>query len=113
LSDNTTINPGVGGDTLATEEITADKLRTDPALPAPPYKIARGKIALGSVDEDSGDVSEINPLPVVDGYQRRANERAEIQATSMIGVTLQTRQQERVRHGDRWELNDERSAGGR
>lgn len=52
MADNTILNPGVGGDTIMTE---------DPGTGA---KIPVSKIRLGHQDNDFGDVSNSNPLPV-------------------------------------------------
>lgn len=51
MSDNTVINPGSGGDTIATEDLTT-------------YKIPVSKIRLGATDVDGGDITNTNPLPV-------------------------------------------------
>jgi hypothetical protein len=52
LADQTQLNPGVGGDIIATE---------DPGLG---YKLPVSKIRLGALDVDGGDVTPGNPLPV-------------------------------------------------
>ncbi len=52
MADNTVLNPGVGGDTIMTE---------DPGTGA---KIPVSKIRLGHQDNDFGDVSNSNPFPV-------------------------------------------------
>lgn len=51
MADNTTLNPGTGGDVIATEDIVG-------------VKIQRVKMVLGAVDSDDGDVSTVNPVPV-------------------------------------------------
>lgn len=51
MADNTTLNPGTGGDIIATEEIGGAKLQ-------------RIKLAIGALDADDGDVSAANPIPV-------------------------------------------------
>lgn len=58
MSDNTTLNIGVGGDIIATE---------DPGLG---YKIPVSKIRLGAFNIDGGDVTIVNPFPILitDGY---------------------------------------------
>src|ERR1700722_10560396 len=58
MSNNTTLNIGIGGDIIATE---------DPGLG---YKIPVSKIRLGSLDVDGGDVTITNPFPtlITDGY---------------------------------------------
>jgi len=50
MSDNTRINPGAGGDNIATEDIGA-------------YKIPVIKVRIGSLDTDGGDITATNPLP--------------------------------------------------
>jgi len=53
MADNTTLNTGVGGDTLATDDIGG-------------IKYPRGKITLGADGVNDGDVSVSNPLPTND-----------------------------------------------
>lgn len=52
VSDNTTLNIGSGGDTIATEDTGLG------------YKLAVSKIRLGAKDQDGGDVTSSNPFPV-------------------------------------------------
>lgn len=52
MADNTTLNPGVGGDGIRTEQIGLVK-----------YPVS--KIVLGAAGVDDGDVSAANPLPVI------------------------------------------------
>ena len=66
MSDGTLLNQGIGGDTIATEDIALGDSRGDAALPTTEYKIPRSKIAVGAVDQDLGDVDEGNPMPVRD-----------------------------------------------
>lgn len=54
MSDNTILNPGVGGDTISTEDISTSKIQ-------------RVKIALGAHGLDGGNVTPTNPLPVLTG----------------------------------------------
>jgi hypothetical protein len=58
MADNTTLNIGIGGDVIATE---------DPGLG---YKLPVSKIRLGATDIDGGDVTITNPFPtsITDGY---------------------------------------------
>jgi hypothetical protein len=58
MSDNTTLNIGIGGDIIATE---------DPGLG---YKIPVSKIRIGATNIDGGDVTISNPFPtlITDGY---------------------------------------------
>lgn len=51
MADNTTLNTGSGGDTLATDDIAG-------------VKYPRSKIVLGADGSNDGDVSSANPLPV-------------------------------------------------
>ena len=51
MADNTQLNVGAGGDTLATDDIGG-------------IKYPRGKITLGADGVNDGDVSAANPLPV-------------------------------------------------
>lgn len=50
MADNTTLNTGSGGDTLATDDIGG-------------VKYPRGKIVIGADGTNDGDVSSANPLP--------------------------------------------------
>src|SRR6185369_4410964 len=52
MADNTVLNPGVGGDTIMTEDAGVGA------------KIPVSKIRLGHQDNDFGDVSNSNPFPV-------------------------------------------------
>lgn len=51
MADNTTLNPGAGGDIAATDDIDG-------------VKFQRVKITLGADGVNDGDVSEANPVPV-------------------------------------------------
>lgn len=53
MADNTTLNTGSGGDTLATDDIGG-------------VKFPRSKIVIGADGTNDGDVSSANPLPVND-----------------------------------------------
>jgi len=50
MADNTTLNPGTGGDVMAADDITG-------------VKFQRVKIALGADGANDGDVSAANPIP--------------------------------------------------
>lgn len=50
MADNTTLNPGTGGDVIATEDISGTKLQ-------------RVKLVIGNAGTDAGDVSSTNPIP--------------------------------------------------
>ena len=54
MSNNTILNPGVGGDTINTEDLGSSKIQ-------------RVKIALGGAGSDGGNISSSNPLPSVTG----------------------------------------------
>lgn len=51
MSDNTTLDAGSGGDTIATDDISG-------------VKFPRSKIVIGADGTNDGDVSSANPLPV-------------------------------------------------
>src|SRR5687768_8585333 len=51
MADNTTLDSGSGGDTLATDDIGG-------------VKFPRSKIVIGADGSNDGDVSSANPLPV-------------------------------------------------
>ncbi len=65
MSENTVLNPGVSGDTIATEEIANENQQAQ-SLPPPGYKVPRSKIAVGPVDVDLGDASDETPFSVRD-----------------------------------------------
>ena len=54
MSNNTILNPGVGGDTISTEDVGSSKIQ-------------RVKVALGASGIDGGNVTPTNPLPVLTG----------------------------------------------
>lgn len=54
MSNNTILNPGVGGDTINTEDLGTSKIQ-------------RVKIALGVAGTDGGNISPANPVPSVSG----------------------------------------------
>jgi hypothetical protein len=60
MSDNTTMNPGSGGDVIATDELATINGAAAPAG----LKIQRVKMGFGG-DGDAQDVSADHPLPVV------------------------------------------------
>lgn len=64
MADNTTLNLGVGGDVIATEDVLAGVARGDASLPLTEYKNPRSKIAVGPFDQDLGDADRFNPLGV-------------------------------------------------
>ena len=51
MADNTTLNPGAGGDIIASDDIGG-------------VKFQRNKIVLGNNAVNDGDVSSSNPMPV-------------------------------------------------
>lgn len=53
MADNTTLNSGSGGDSIATDDISG-------------VKYPRSKIVIGADGTNDGDVSSSNPLPVSD-----------------------------------------------
>jgi hypothetical protein len=53
MADNTTLNPGVGGDTAAADDIDG-------------VKYQRVKLTLGADGVNDGDVSASNPIPVAE-----------------------------------------------
>lgn len=60
--DNTALNPGTGGDLIATDELVAvNGLSADPGL-----KVQRVKVGFGG-DGQLHDVSPTAPMPVTDG----------------------------------------------
>lgn len=83
MAENTVLNPGVSGDTIATEEIANENQQgSAQSPPTPGYKVPRSKIAVGPIDIDLGDASDETPSATRD---RRAAEMLEL-----ILVELQT-----------------------
>jgi len=74
MGDNTTLNIGIGGDVIATE---------DPGLG---YKIPVSKIRLGATDIDGGDVTITNPFPILitDG----ANGQVAVKSASTAAIAI-------------------------
>ncbi len=62
MVDNTTLNPGAGGDTYASDDIGG-------------VKFQRVKIVQGADGVSDGDVSRSNPLPVTDATEDKATFR--------------------------------------
>jgi len=61
MADNTTLNPGTGGDLVSTDELTTINGSAAPAG----LKVQRVKMGFGA-DSELTDVTELAPLPVVD-----------------------------------------------
>lgn len=53
MADNTTLNPGTGGDVVASDDIGG-------------VKYQRVKLVLGADGINDGDLSSVNPMPVAD-----------------------------------------------
>lgn len=70
MADNTTINTGSGGDSIATDDIGG-------------VKYQRGKVTVGADGTNEGDVSSTFPLPTVPGtYHTGRLTRATVSASS-------------------------------
>lgn len=67
MADNTTLNAGVGGDTIATDDIGG-------------VKFQRIKLIHGADGTNAGDVSAANPLPVVQTSEANATFRGRAQS---------------------------------
>ena len=67
MSDNTTLNTGSGGDTIATDDIGG-------------VKFPRSKITLGADGVNDGDVSSANPLPIEGTVDLGATDNAVLDA---------------------------------
>lgn len=78
MSDNTTLNIGIGGDIIATE---------DPGLG---YKIPVSKIRIGGFNIDGGDVTISNPFPslITDGYHGQVTVKPASTAAIATDVAL-------------------------
>ena len=82
MADNTVLNSGTGGDTLATDDIGG-------------VKYPRGKITLGADGVNDGDVSSANPLPVtgtvaITGVATAANQSTGNTALAAIQTAVET-----------------------
>lgn len=78
MGENTTLNPGSGGDVIATE---------DPGLG---YKIPVSKIRLGALDVDGGDVTPANPFPISLGDGVNTVTTASVNGVSTMSVADDT-----------------------
>lgn len=105
MADNTTLNPGLGGDVISTEDLPLGAARGHGALPLVAYKVPRSKIAVGDVDTDGGDAMAHSPLAVGDYQARRSAEASRLRAQDMSMQKSRSRQGERIatmdRRGDR------------
>lgn len=72
MADNTTLNSGSGGDSIATDDIGG-------------VKYPRSKIVIGADGTNDGDVSSANPLPVLE-----ANSTAILADTASIDTNMAT-----------------------
>lgn len=63
-TDNTTLNPGTGGDVIATEDFPVGAQRLTSDSPLTDYKLGRSKIAVGDYGDDAGDAGPHQGLPV-------------------------------------------------
>lgn len=102
MSDNTTINQGLTGDAIATEEVlTQEPQRGDARLPETTYKMPRSKIAVGTYGRDDGDAGPGNELEVVSRQERRLAEETMLAAIDSTQSICQTRCYERTSPLDR------------
>lgn len=103
MADTTTVlNPGVGGDSMDESLVTQSDGTT---------QVKRPRVVPG--DDEGNLFGKKNPMPVQDTSQRLAYERDQLLAVSRLGISLSTRNQERVRWGNRLDLIDSRGPGGR
>ena len=75
MADNTTLNPGSGGDVISTESIGGV------------YKIPREKIVLGATDVDGGNVSGTNPFPTIISGGQSSGSYAGVQPYNTLKIT--------------------------
>ena len=95
MADNTTLNLGVTGDVITTEDMPVGAPRDTSMLPKTSYKIPRSKIAVGAYDRDGGDVGPGNALDVVSREERIYAEQSFVANYNASNALLQTRAQER------------------
>jgi hypothetical protein len=95
-TDSTTLNPGAGGDVIATEDMPAGSARATSDVPTTEYKLPRSKLAVGSYGQDAGDVTHENPLPVESREQRQIEENLLLVTMDTQRFTLASRGRERV-----------------
>ena len=89
MPDNTTLNSGTGGDTIATDDIGG-------------VKFPRSKLVIGADGANDGDVSAANPLPAL-LRSEQVDDAAFTPATSrvvMVGATLDNTSPDSVDEGD-------------
>lgn len=69
MADNTTLNPGTGGDLVSTDELTTINGSAAPAG----LKVQRVKVGFGA-DSDLSDVTNLAPLPVIDSVSAESQQ---------------------------------------
>lgn len=79
MADNTTLNPGTGGDLVSTDELSTINGSVAPAG----LKVQRVKAGFG-VDGSLTDVSSADPLPVLDSSSAEAQQDMILLLTRML-----------------------------
>lgn len=94
-TDNTDVNAGAGGDSIADEVILVGDTRGDQGLSQATYKIQRVKIAVGGLHEDRGDVTSDRPLAVESQREAELTELRFLTDLSTQRASLANRHTER------------------
>lgn len=79
MADNTTLNPGTGGDLVSTDELSTINGSVAPAG----LKVQRVKAGFGA-DGSLTDVSSVDPLPVLDSSNADAQQDMILLLTRML-----------------------------
>lgn len=79
MADNTTLNPGTGGDLVSTDELSTINGSVAPAG----LKVQRVKAGFG-VDGDLTDISSADPLPVLDSINAESQQEMILLLTRML-----------------------------
>lgn len=98
MSDGTVLNAGVGGDTVATEDIQPGAVGDSRVvLPVGGQKLPRSKVAVGLVDRDEGDATDVFPLPTGDRRVRQLAEQQMVRDANTWTASLAARAPARER----------------
>lgn len=94
-SDNVTLNVGIGGAVIHTEDNPTGAQRGDPNLPLTDYEMPASKLHTGPYGLDQGPVTRANPLPVAAAELRQLEESQFIASLDAAAHALVTRGEDR------------------
>lgn len=103
---STSLNPGVGGDTMNETGVTT----SSGTFVKSPRVVPMGDDGQIYGHYDGGG---INPMPTADQQQRRSAEFQVLYSAARLDAQLTLRHRERVRWGERLDIIDSRGPGGR